>query len=58
MKRDQVPDAIAKMIDEKLQSFMWDFDEDGNINALMLRFDGGSLMIQTRETFNIEVSRD
>jgi len=57
MKREEIDDAVGKLIDQKLSGFMWDTDDDGNITALHLSFEKAILVIQPLgNTFKIQLS--
>ncbi len=58
MKSEDVPDEVGKFIGQKLDSFMWDIDKSGNINAILFKFDKGTVILQTGDTFIIRIQED
>jgi len=57
MKREEIDDAVGKLIDQKLNGFMWDTDDDGTITALYLGFENANLIIQpSGKTFKIQLN--
>lgn len=59
MKREEIDDAVGKLIDQRLNGFMWDTDDLGEITALQLSFEKAILIIQpSGNTFKIQLSME
>ena len=59
MKREEIEKETAKLIDQKLEGFMWGCNDDGVVTALNLVFDKGNLVIiADGDTFKIHLTID